>query len=316
MKLENIGLIGFGGWIESAYLPILNSKTNSIKAVATRTEKTLIKAKKILGDNCFYTNDYKELLNKPDIDLVILSVPDELHELILKDIINSKKNCIFEMPLSENINSSNELIDLMDKSESFFIPNLEVSYLPIIKKLIDFRNDKSLGNLLNINMVMNAPKWGPTPNLTKSVYSISPWYIDPLNKISGNLPTRVLSIGEKFPKSFSESRANIILDYSTHWASWNFNMESSKEWEVIISMTFENAEIITDLINSEITIYKNEKKLPKIIIENSIWPGMNDFLSFVENTDNFNNNNTKDLMNISHALQLSNISNSWQIVEI
>jgi len=70
------------------------------------------------------------------------------------------------------------------------------------------------------------------------------------------------------------------------------------------------------LINSEITIYKNEKKLPKIIIENSIWPGMNDFLSFVENTDNFNNNNTKDLMNISHALQLSNISNSWQIVEI
>ena len=158
-----------------------------------------------------------------------MSVPDELHELILKDIINSKKNCIFEMPLSENINSSNELIDLMDKSQSFFIPNLEVSYLPIIKKLIDFRNDKSLGNLLNINMVMNAPKWGPTPNLTKSVYSISPWYIDPLNKISGNLPTRVLSIGEKFPKSFSESRANIILDYSTHWASWNFNMESSKE---------------------------------------------------------------------------------------
>ena len=70
------------------------------------------------------------------------------------------------------------------------------------------------------------------------------------------------------------------------------------------------------MINSEITIYKNEKKLPKIIIENSIWPGMNDFLSFVENTDNFNNNNTKDLMNISHALQLSNISNSWQIVEI
>ena len=40
MKLQNIGLIGFGGWIESAYLPILNSKTNAIKAVATRTENT------------------------------------------------------------------------------------------------------------------------------------------------------------------------------------------------------------------------------------------------------------------------------------
>ena len=66
----------------------------------------------------------------------------------------------------------------------------------------DFKNKKSLGNLLNIHMVMNAPNWGPTPNLTKSVYSISPWYIDPLNKISGNLPTRVLSIGEKSPKSF------------------------------------------------------------------------------------------------------------------
>ena len=44
MKLQNIGLIGFGSWIESAYLPILNSKTNAIKAIASRTENTLIKA--------------------------------------------------------------------------------------------------------------------------------------------------------------------------------------------------------------------------------------------------------------------------------
>ena len=179
MKLQNIGLIGFGSWIESAYLPLLNSKTNAIKAIAARTENTLIKAKKILGNDSFFTNEYKNLLYKPDIDLVILCVPDELHEKIMKDIINSKKNCIFEMPLSENINSSKELITLMDKSENFFIPNLETSQLPIIKKLSDFKNEKSLGNLLNIHMVMNAPNWGPTPNLTKSVYSISPWYIDP-----------------------------------------------------------------------------------------------------------------------------------------
>ena len=247
--------------------------------------------------------------------MLIISA-NELHEKIMKDIINSKKNCIFEMPLSEDINSSKELISLMDKSENFFIPNLEVSYLPIIKKLSDYKNDKSLGNLLNIHMVMNAPKWGPTPNLTKSVYSISPWYIDPLNKISESLPSRVLSIGEKSPKSFSESRANIILDYDTHWASWNFNIESSKEWEVIITMTFENSEIITDLINSEITIYENEKKLPKIKIDHSIWPGMNNFLSYVETTDKFNNKTTKDLMNISNALQISNNSNNWQSVEI
>ena len=39
------------------------------------------------------------------------------------------------------------------------------------------------------------------------------------------------------------------------------------------------------------------------------------FLSYVENTDNFNNKTTKDLMNISHALQLSHKSNNWQSVE-
>ncbi len=65
-------------------------------------------------------------------------------------------------------------------------------------------------------------------------------------------------------KVFSESRANIILDYNTHWGFLGiFNIESSKEWEVIITMTFENSEIITDLVNSEITIYKNEKNFQK-----------------------------------------------------
>jgi len=315
MKLQNIGLIGFGSWIESAYLPILNSKNNAIKAISSKTEKTLLKAKEILGNDCFYTNDYKKLLNRVDIDLIILSVPDELHESIMKDIIASKKNCIFEMPLSENINSAKELIIQMDKSEKSFIPNLEVSYLPIIKKLSDFKNDKSLGNLLNIHMEMNAPKWGPTNNLTKSVYSISPWYIDPLNKISGSIPTRVLTIGEKFPKNFSESRANILLDYKTHWANWNFNIESSKKWEVIVTMTFENSEIIADLINSEIYIYKDEKKLQKIKMKNNLWPGMHDFLTYVENTDHFTNKTTKDLMNISYALQESHITNNWKSVE-
>ena len=53
----------------------------------------------------------------------------------------------------------------------------------------------------------------------KTIYSISPWYIDVLNKILGVTPKRVLSVGEKNPTYESESKGFTILDYDDYEAA-------------------------------------------------------------------------------------------------
>ncbi len=87
MSYEKIGLIGFGKWVEIAYLPCLFDLENSkISHVSTKSQRTLNKAKKLLGDNLKYSLNYKDLIYDNDLDIIILSIPDEIHGDLLLEI--------------------------------------------------------------------------------------------------------------------------------------------------------------------------------------------------------------------------------------
>ena len=311
---RKIGIIGFGNWVIEAYLPTLKKLDNSIiKSVACRSTLTMKKAELLVPKECFITNDYKLLLQNEEIDLIILSVQDEYHGEIMKEIIKSGKDCIFEMPISNNYESSKKIIERMNKNNKYF-PNLELSYLPIIEYLNKLIINKEYGNLLNIDLNLDA-SWGPVDGKIKSVFSISPWYIDTLNKITGKIPKRVLTIGEKRPQNYSQSRAKIILDYKDHWGQWTFNLESKKELSVEVTLLFSDAEITANLFTSSIEIRSKKQKEKKINVDFKKpvigWPGMIEFMEFVFSTKDFSNANTNTLLKISKSLEDSLYSNDW-----
>ena len=318
MSYKKIGFIGFGKWVKNAYLPFIQKLEDAeISYVCARSESTILEAQKIIGDQCKYTCDYNELLEDSELDLVILSVPDEMHGQIMNDILSKNIDCIFEMPIAEKKIISEKLIAITKSKKNLIVPNLEFSHLPIISKLHKYVINKSFGELSRVNLKLLSPGWGPIETSIKTIYSISPWYIDVLNKILGVTPKRVLSVGEKNPTYESESKGFTILDYDDYWGFWDYDIESSEKLSVTLDMVFDNASIKVDLINSKYEIVKNEvvdKFTEDFFTPVQGWPGMNEFLQHFFNNDLSREeyiNEIETLQNISSAMESSLQKNKW-----
>src|SRR5690606_27092129 len=80
-----IGLIGAG--IQGTFDTLTALRVEGVKLVAACDLYTgrLDRAKELWGNDLFVTRDYRELLNRKDIDAVIIATPDHWHKRILID---------------------------------------------------------------------------------------------------------------------------------------------------------------------------------------------------------------------------------------
>lgn len=310
MTYEKIGLIGFGNWIIDAYLPFISSSRNiKVTHISTKTQNSLDKAKLIFGEQANYTLDYKKLIQDESLDLVILSVPDEIHGDILLEILSRDIDCVFEMPLTLNQKNTEKIISKIKAQNNLMIPNLEMSYLPIVNFLKSVIQEKKYGKILSSRLLLSANWW---PGF--GIYSSSAWYIDVLNKIFDSIPLKVLSKVEKKSKFPSESKGTAILDYEDFTAEWEFDMESKNGLSVVLDLFFEEKNMKINLMTSEI-ISENNKKI-EFFEPFHGWPGMNEFLKSIFNSSN-KHQKTKyireieSLQNIANALELSMNTNQW-----
>jgi len=78
-KKLRVGIIGIGWWALTHHAPRLREMSNvEIVAIARRNAEALADAKEILGVEGAYT-DWRKLLNRSDLDAVIVSTPHHTH---------------------------------------------------------------------------------------------------------------------------------------------------------------------------------------------------------------------------------------------
>lgn len=106
MKTYNVGLIGYGfiGKVHAYgydnlkyYYPDCNFRTN-LFGICSRRDETVNEAKRNLKFS-YGTTDYKELINHPDIDIIDICSPNNLHKEQLLEVFKAGKPVYCEKPL-------------------------------------------------------------------------------------------------------------------------------------------------------------------------------------------------------------------------
>ncbi|PCJ95537.1 MAG: oxidoreductase [Flavobacteriaceae bacterium] len=112
----NLALIGSG--IQGIYDTTSALKVNGVKLVAVCDLYTgrLDRAKELWGDDLFVTRDYREILNRKDIDAVIVAVPDHWHKKITIEAMKSGKAVYCEKPMVQNFAEGHEIINAQKKT--------------------------------------------------------------------------------------------------------------------------------------------------------------------------------------------------------
>jgi predicted dehydrogenase len=112
----NIALIGAGGMGTGDTNTALLHEGIKLLAVCDLYQGRLKKAKENWGDDIFTTTDYKEILKRKDIDVVIVGTPDHWHKQISIDALTAGKHVYCEKPMVHSVDEGLELINAWKKS--------------------------------------------------------------------------------------------------------------------------------------------------------------------------------------------------------
>jgi myo-inositol 2-dehydrogenase / D-chiro-inositol 1-dehydrogenase len=115
----SFGLIGFGAWGRFHADAIAKTSGAELKAIAARSEASR-DAAKIAFPHAQVFADYRELLTRPDIEVVDIVVPSYLHHEIASAALAAGKHLLLEKPMALSLRECDGLIELARKRERIF----------------------------------------------------------------------------------------------------------------------------------------------------------------------------------------------------
>jgi UDP-N-acetylglucosamine 3-dehydrogenase len=100
MKKTNIGIIGLGGIGKTHLMNCLKIENIQLTAVADISKSSLNRAKNLGVQNIY--QDYNELLKNPDVEAVIIALPNHLHAVSAQAAAEKGKHILLEKPIARN----------------------------------------------------------------------------------------------------------------------------------------------------------------------------------------------------------------------
>lgn len=90
-------------------------------------------------------NDYKELLKRPDIDVVVVASPNFTHIDVMRDVFETDKHVLLEKPMCTNLVDGLEVLEKSKKHQGIVWVGLEYRFMAPIQSLINHSCD--IGNI-------------------------------------------------------------------------------------------------------------------------------------------------------------------------
>jgi predicted dehydrogenase len=322
-----LGIIGFGSWAINAYLPAEARIAGAeVIAAAGRSDATREAARAALGREAFVTPDFHELLDPDVADAVMIAVTEDQHAAVIGAALDSGLPVFYEPPLSDRRSEIRGEIARLTLVSQVTHADLELSYLPVVDRAAAFIAEGAIGTPHTALVTMTSG-WGPVPGSDISLaLQLIPWYLDPLNRMIGRRPSRVLVQDGSGVPGRMQSQTLVQLDYDGIRGTFDANIESVGGLGAWIAVHGSDGDLEADLFRGELRFRSGghpgwQTEPHPARQPHASWPGMHESVAaFIDAVNSGRGSHTgsatmADLQLTGLAAEDSIDSGTWATVE-
>ena len=149
-KNFTFGIVGFGKIGPRHKEKIEENNHCTLKAICD-IDKTVLN--KIEDDKVKLYQDYYEMLNRDDIDIVSVCTPNYLHKDIIIDALNTGKHVMCEKPLAMNLAEAREILDAANAHPELVSQiTFEYRYQPAMMRAKKLIEEGLLGRVFSVRI--------------------------------------------------------------------------------------------------------------------------------------------------------------------
>jgi predicted dehydrogenase len=210
MDEVKVAIIGLGSVAQLVHLPNL-SKIKAVKIQSVAEIKA--SRRKAIAEKFNIPESYKdhhELLEKSEVDAVIITTPTGLHKEIAIDCLNAKKDVLVEKPIARNYNEASAMVQAAKKNKKILMVGMNLRFRPdtiLLKSLIQSGE-------------IGEPFYAKAVDLGISLVDLSLWLMDSPNVkslVTQNYFQTTKTI-EDTSVSFIRCSDSKIINIETSWA--------------------------------------------------------------------------------------------------
>ena len=190
-----VGIIGLGYWGPKLARNFQSLDGTSMVMASDLRQGRLDDLKKLYPDIAT-TLDYRDLLNGPDLDAVVIATPVNTHYKLARDALLAGKNVMVEKPIASNSMQAAELLSLAEKNDRRLMVGHTFIYNPAVEMVRKLIQSAELGNVYYMNATrVNLGLLQPDINV---MWDLAPHDLAILTYILNDDPIKVSALGSAY----------------------------------------------------------------------------------------------------------------------
>ena len=220
----HVACLGTGGRCRRLMSRLTQIPGVKIVGVADIWEVYLRMAKDLADKSALAVTDYRHLLDRKDVDAVVIAAPDHWHVPMTVDACEAGKDVYVEKPLTHDLSEGDRVIDAQNRNHRIVQVGTQQRSMPHLQEAREIIKSGELGPIYKIHMTWNRNH----PDRRGKKPEINPSSLD-WKKFLGNAPDQPFD-AYRFRnwRWFWDFGGGIFTDLMVHWmdtAYWMIGMD-------------------------------------------------------------------------------------------
>ena len=250
-----IGLIGYGGWTRLAFVPALRQHQRArIVSAAAFSEASQDRIREELGPDVQVYGGFEALLNGPEVDAVMMAIPDSIHEAAMNAVLDAGVAAYYEPPLADSPDGIRGMLKRLVAAGQVTHGDLEIGFATVVHRAAELLRQGAVGALQAVHLKLRSDWAGfGGPDLCLA-HHLGSWYVDGLNSMLGRSPERVLVMDGHGQAGRRQFHSLVQFDYGGLWGTIHLNINSADKLETTIEVTGDDGDLLIDYFRNTIQL--------------------------------------------------------------